>query len=150
MEKHKVVDPINGGRDPAYQQVLEQIKAEGKCPFCPAQLEIIHPCPILHRIGRWCITPAAWPYQNALRHWLLIGEDHQEDLSRMTNFDFAELFELVRWAVREFQIPGAAFCMRFGDTVHSGSSVVHLHAHLIVPEIDPATGRAKVVSFAIG
>ena len=55
----------------------------------------------------------------------------------------ADLFTLLNAATAEYQITGGAFFMRFGDTHYNGSSVEHLHAHLIMGDVD-AEGHEPV------
>ena len=43
---------------------------------------------------------------------------------------------------------GGGFCIRFGDTLHSGATVKHLHAHLIEPDVK--NKKYEPVSFYIG
>jgi len=40
--------------------------------------------------------------------------------------------------------------MRFGDSSVTGATVLHIHAHLIVPKINEKTKKARVVRFPIG
>ena len=150
MADDKVVDE-HYARTDEYREQLQQIAAEGVCPFCPDNFRW-HPHPILREEGDWFITPIRENYENARLHFLLIGREHKEHFTQLSVKDLAAIRELVHWAVAEYELEdkGGAFSLRFGATEYTGASVVHLHGHLIVPEIDPETGRAKVVSFPIG
>lgn len=144
----KVVDP-HYAKDPEYKKVINTIADEAKCPFCPDNFKY-HKNPILKTIGNWKITKSSWPYKGTQHHFLLIAETHHERLSELAASDWAAIGELVTWAESEYKLPGGALAMRFGETNYTGASVCHLHVHLIVPEIDPETNRAKVVHFPIG
>lgn len=126
-----------------YRAVLEEIKKEGKCPFCPENFRW-HPKPILENYQRWFLTEANWPYENARKHFLIICKEHKEDFLTLTPNDFSEVYELVSQAIEDFRIRGGAVTLRFGDTAYTGATVKHLHFHLIVPK------KRKVVDFPIG
>lgn len=68
----------------------------------------------------------------------------------MRTKDMADILKLAHWAEKKYQIVGGGLAMRFGATRYTGATVCHLHAHLIVPTIDPRSGRAKTVLFPIG
>lgn len=145
----KVVDPHHAQRDPDYHQVINQIAAEGKCPFCPENFRY-HREPILLEEGGWLLTRSSWPYPGTEHHFLLIARAHHEHLAELTAEDWQAIGSLVGWAEGEFQLPGGAVMMRFGATERTGATVCHLHAHLIVPQINQETKRANVVHFPIG
>lgn len=148
MKKQRVVDPHNA-KSEEYKQVINQIQNEGKCPFCPENFKY-HKEPILKEEGDWLITKNSWPYVDTRHHFVAICRTHKEQFSDLTARDFADVSTLINWAIDEFNIPGGGIAMRFGDTKYTGATVCHLHMHLIVPEIDPETGRAKPVRFPIG
>ena len=130
-----------------YKEVLEKIEKSGKCPFCPENRDFKNP--VLKKSGSWIVKKNDWPYKNTLHHLVFIPDKHIENFSELTLNDFKALSELVTWAIEEFKIPGGGFAMRFGDTDYTGASVRHLHAHLIVPEVDK-DGKAKIANFPIG
>jgi len=45
-------------------------------------------------------------------------------------------FDIVNWAISEYDIKGAGLALRFGDTNYSGAGMRHLHFHLICPSLD--------------
>jgi diadenosine tetraphosphate (Ap4A) HIT family hydrolase len=143
----KVVDMRNA-RDIGYRSVLEDITKKGKCPFCPKNF-LWHRRPILKRRGNWFITGASWPYENTRHHLLIIGREHKEKMGLLTSLDLKEIFGLVDWAVKKFNVRGGALALRFGDTRFTGATVYHLHFHLIIPKLGK-NNRALVVNFPIG
>lgn len=144
----KVVDP-HYAKSGEYRVVLEEIQSGKKCPFCPGQLHW-HKEPILKEENGWLITRNSWPYQNAAHHFLLIGREHHDRFDELSSADWETIRGLINWAITEFKLPGGGIAMRFGETTYTGATVVHFHIHMIVPEIDPETGRAKPVNFPIG
>jgi len=147
-EVGKVVDP-HYAKSGEYREVLEEIADGKQCPFCPGQLHW-HKEPILKEENGWLITKNSWPYQNAAHHFLLIGRTHHDRFDELTAADWETIRTLINWAIAEFKLPGGGIAMRFGQTSHTGATVVHFHIHLIVPKLDPETGRAIPTSFPIG
>ncbi len=146
--KPKVVDPTYAKTE-EYQRVIETIAADGNCPFCPEHFNH-HKKEILATEGDWLLTTNSWPYTNTKHHLLLICKTHKEELRELSGSDLTAVLKLSNWAVDHLKIQGGGLIVRFGDTRSTGATVCHLHFHLIEPEIDPTTDRAKTVSFPIG
>jgi dihydrofolate reductase len=142
----EVVDPTYA-KDPEYSKILKKIQSENKCPFCSLKY---HSEPVLKRSGSWFITRNFKQYENSDHHFIILSERHFERLEGASVPDFACILELAKWAENEFNLQGGALCMRFGKPTHTGATVYHFHAHLIVPQIDPKKGRAYSVNFPIG
>jgi diadenosine tetraphosphate (Ap4A) HIT family hydrolase len=62
---------------------------------------------------------------------LVINKKHQEDILKIITQESQDLFKLLQWVTKKYQLPGGGIFMRFGQTNYSGASVTHLHAHLI-------------------
>lgn len=115
------------------RRVMEQIVADGLCPFCEENLSRYHKNPIVRR-KYWLVTDSQWPYEDTEHHILLISRTHAEKLEELEAKARIELIEIVDELIRDRGISGGGFCMRFGDSARSGSTVNHLHAHIIAPE----------------
>lgn len=135
--------------DPYYAQgeYQKKLDATKRCPFCTLE---IHKKPILMEQHGWFITESTWPYDHTAYHFLIISRAHKETITELSPTDLDTIFTLAQWAIDKFGIKGGSINLRFGDTYLNGATIKHLHFHLIVPEIDPATGRAKTVYFPIG
>lgn len=131
-----------------YAQDLAEINRAGVCPFCPGKIQW-HPKPILERDGGWFITENAHPYPNSERHYLIIGDEHKEELDELTATDLSSILALAK-TVTCNRAKGGALALRFGSTSHTGATVKHLHAHIIIPQTDPETQQALPVVFPIG
>ena len=147
MEK-KFVNTKNA-RKGEYENIIKQIATTGKCPFCKENFKY-HKKPIYKKIGKWFLTNNSWPYKNAKHHLLILGYDHKENFSQLTNKDLESVAYLTRWAIKKWKIKGGGLTMRFGDTDYTGASVSHIHFHIISPEIDKKTKVSKSVNFPIG
>jgi diadenosine tetraphosphate (Ap4A) HIT family hydrolase len=72
------------------------------------------------------------PYEGTTHHYIFVYKPSHITLpSELSPESRIELFDLIDWAVQEFNIPGGSFFMRFGNSDFNGSSVEHLHGHLI-------------------
>ncbi len=134
-------------RTERYKKVLSDIAHAQVCPFCPESFKW-HTKPILKREGSWLITENFQPYPNAKYHFLLVGGKHKESLAELTAEDLKSVIKLTNWATQEFDIKGGGLTMRFGETLYTGATVRHLHAHLIVPTVD--NDQVSPVYFPIG
>ncbi len=147
-ERKKLFVDVGHSRSDDQRAVMEDILAQGHCPFCPEQLPTYHKKPILKETSRWVLTESQWPYTNARVHLLAILKRHTENIDGITFEDFTELLEILTWTQATYHITGGAFCMRFGDTALSGGSVTHLHVHIISPDL--SAPEYSPIRFKIG
>lgn len=131
-----------------YENVINKIATEEKCPFCPDNFKY-HKNPILKTSGTWFITKNSWPYENSKYHFILINKVHKEFFNELTNKDWESLRELTNWVIKKYKIKGGGFALRFGDTNYTGATVCHMHAHIIYPKTDK-NKKTKTVYFPIG
>ena len=111
---------------------MKKIAQEGFCPFCPEHMGKYHTPPIVKVGAHWYVTPNMYPYENTLHHLLIITNEHMADSKDLSPQAWAELQEHLNWAMQEYGIEGGTLLMRSGDMSKTGSSVLHLHAQLIV------------------
>lgn len=140
---------INNARKGEYKEIIEEIARTGKCPFCPENFKY-HKKPVYKTKGGWFLTNNSWPYEYTRVHLVIIGKKHKENFAELTEKDLKEVNFLINFAIKKWKIKGGALNMRFGNTDFTGASVAHLHFHLISPEIDKKTGKARLVNFPIG
>lgn len=139
------VDPRNARTD-GYKQIMQDIVTDGSCPLCPPMKW--HPNPILKDNGGWIITENSHPYPNTRHHFITVSKKHIETLEEFTSQDLESILDLAKWACQEYNIKGGGLTMRFGDTLYTGATIKHLHAHLIVPKVED--GQVSPVYFPIG
>lgn len=133
-------------RSLAQRQALERIENAGFCPFCPEYFAQEHLQPIWQKGNYWYLTPSRWPYgDGSLRvHMLAIAIEHVERLADLPKAARVELIDLAAWTEEAFGIESGALVMRFGKLGYNGSSVDHLHAHIICGDYDnPYFSRVK-------
>lgn len=144
----KVVNS-NNARLKEYKRVLKAIEKTEKCPFCKENFKY-HKKSILKKENGWFITKSSWPYKNTQYHFLIISEKHKENFSQLTSSDFKVVSKLINWAIKKYKIKGGGLLLRFGESIYTGSTVCHLHFHLIVSQINKKNKTAKTVYFPIG
>lgn len=138
---------LDSARTDDQRRVMETIRDDQVCPFCPEHLRTYHKMPLLREGEHWTLTPVQWPYENTTLHLLAISAIHAERLNDLAPQAGSELLEHMQWAENEYDITAGGLAMRFGDVTKNGASVRHLHAHLIVP--DPAKPAGVKVKFKI-
>jgi len=121
------------------RKVMEKIKEQGHCPFCRENLETYHKAPILKEGKFWVLTDNQWPY-NKIKHQLLaVYKTHIEHISEMDPEAGSELMQMFAGEAKKRKIPGGGIAIRFGSNPelgNYGSTVLHLHAHLIEPDLE--------------
>jgi ATP adenylyltransferase len=128
----RVVD-VESAFTPEYRETLTKIARTGECPapFCVDSADY-HKHSIEKVTKHWKVTRNSFNYQQARIPFLLVLREHVEDFMEVSAEAWAELRELTRELIREHDIRGATLMFRFGDKPHTGASVTHLHAHLVV------------------
>jgi len=120
--------------DGVYGKVIEQIKKDAVCPFCPENLAKYHKNPIVIDGKYWLLTNNLYPYEGAKFHALLIHKEHIVLFDQITEEAWSELRAVIKQFTEERNIPGGALVMRFGNPAYTGASVQHLHAQLVSPD----------------
>jgi diadenosine tetraphosphate (Ap4A) HIT family hydrolase len=114
------------------KELMAKIEADGVCPFCEEHFRTYHPKPILKETDFWFFTENMSPYDGTTHHYIFVyKQTHIRFPSELSAEARVELFDLIDWAINKYDIPGGSFFMRFGDGTYNGSSVEHLHGHLI-------------------
>ena len=129
---------MNLVREESQRKVMEEILRQGHCPFCPENLNKYHKNPILKEGKFWLLTENQWPYEKVKHQLLAIHKNHIEHLSEMTPEAGQELIKMFAEESKKRKMDGGFIAMRFGSSEHGnyGASVLHLHAHLIQPDLE--------------
>ena len=149
MMSKTYVDVYNA-RSEAYRAELDQIQRDGYCPFCPEHYDKHNKNTILYRKDGWIVKYVDYPYPDTSHHFMFIAERHLESIMHLSEREWRGLQYACRWVMQTYKIDGCGVALRSGDTRLTGATVKHLHGHIIVPELDEVSGRAKPVSFPIG
>lgn len=137
---------FSNARTPEQIALMQKIVQDGVCPFCAEHFKTYHPKPILKETDYWFFTENMSPYKGTKYHFIFVYKPaHIKKASEMAPEALVDLFGLINSTVVEYQFPGGAFFMRFGDHTYTGGSVEHLHAHLILGDHDdPAHEPVRV------
>ena len=116
---------------------MEDIKQEGHCPFCREHLAKYHKNPILKEGKYWLLTENQWPYVKVKQQLLAIYKTHIEHISQIDPKAGSELFSMFADEAKKRKIKGGGVALRFGSSKDGnyGSSVLHIHAHLVEPNL---------------
>ena len=121
------------------KKVMEEIEKEGHCPLCIENLKRYHKNPILKEGKYWLLTDNQWPYEKIKHQILAIYKTHIEHIHEMNPEAGAELIKLFQEESKKRSVPGGGIAIRFGSNPEHGnygSSVLHIHAHLIEPDLE--------------
>ncbi|MCD8484236.1 hypothetical protein LRY60_01305 [Candidatus Woesebacteria bacterium] len=99
---------IDNARKEDQIQVMQEIAGNAHCPFCAENLEKYHKQPILRKTEHWLLTTNQWPYDHTQHHLLIIYKDHATNLNELATEAGTELFELVQWVEKTYNVPVAA------------------------------------------
>lgn len=136
MKKQDPHVDLDNARYQDQREIMQTIIENDESPFLLENLKKYHHQPILKEGKYWYVTPNQWPYKNTKFHFLIINQEYLTQLDQLTPESSQEFMSLVQWLIDEYNLPGGAFCMRFGDSDYSAGTVSHLHAQLIVPDLD--------------
>lgn len=143
---------IDNSRRSDQKRVMEKIATEKHCPFCPENIAKYHKKPIIKEGRYWILTDNQWPYEKVNNQLLAIHKTHIEHISEMDPESGAELVELFKDESKKRNISGGGIVIRFGSNPEHGTygnSVLHLHAHLIEPNLD-TLGDDESWKFTLG
>ena len=120
------------------KEVMKTIEAAGHCPFCRENLDKYHKNPILKEGIFWLLTDNQWPYEKVKHQLLAIYKTHIEHIKDIDPEAGRELIELFAEETKKRNISGGGIAIRFGRSNHGsyGSTVFHIHAHLIEPDLE--------------
>ncbi len=131
--------------------MMEEIRRQGHCPFCRENLENYHTNPILKEGKFWIVTENQWPYEKVKHQLLAIYKIHIEHIKEMEPGAGDELIALFAEETERRNIKGGGVAIRFGSSEHGnyGSTVLHIHAHLIEPDLEQL-GETEAWKFKFG
>lgn len=132
---------LEHSRSPEQRAAMERLVADGVCVFCPGNLDQ----EVVHRTGRWTVTPNKFPYDGTKYHLLLVPDPHVSDLLDLPGDVQAEFWTALGWVRDTYRLDYYSLGVRCGDCRYTGSTIEHVHAHVIVGDRDdPAVESIKV------
>lgn len=122
---------LNNVRSDEQKKRMETAISEKLCPFCGEGIKLIHKKPILKKTKNFLFTESAFPYDGTSHHFLILAKKHITNLQKVTSEMWIEIGMLVKYTEKKYKIEGGGIFLRFGDLQKNGSSIDHLHFHII-------------------
>ncbi len=146
-QPEKVFVDVNNTRTPEQREIYEVIERTGLDPFEIENFKRTHPHPIIFENASWFLSHNAFPYKGASLHLLLVHRDFITSIEQISPKGWQDLQEMIQFSVNKFNLTSGGFFMRFGDTKKTGSTVMHLHAHIVVSDGEPTERRSMYIAF---
>lgn len=143
-------------RSPDYYNQLVESGQTGKCIFCDPEFPRNNGQKVYWEERGWLLFDCKPPRKDVdgeliAGHLVLAPRAHGEE---MTDADWLAFGAACRFVERELGWKGYGIGWRVGDPALSGRTIIHRHAHLLLPRQKeyPELGirRAVVVTFPIG
>lgn len=123
---------LASARHEAQKQQMKDLQKRGVCAFCWESLAKEHREPIELQTDYWVVTKNDYPYDDTKLHLLLIPKEHVHILGKLSPAARADMVETVVKIEAKWKLTHYAIGMRSGDMRHTGGTVEHLHAHIVV------------------
>lgn len=130
---------LEAGRDDAQIRQMEDLERRGVCVFCSKHFAAEHREPVYRDGDFWYLTGNDYPYESTTLHLLLVAKAHVASLSELPSEALAEFGQFLALVERDWKLTHCGIGMRSGDFRYNGSTIEHLHAHIIVVDPNPAT-----------
>lgn len=127
---------LASARHAAQRDQMNDLANRGVCAFCWENLETEHREPIELTSAHWLVTKNDYPYDDTKLHLLLIPKEHINTVSALSKAARADLVETIVAVEKKWGLEHYAFGMRSGDMHRTGGTVEHLHAHIVVGDVD--------------
>jgi ATP adenylyltransferase len=113
---------------------MHELEAAGVCIFCPEHLPEYRP--LLHRTENWTVVPNKYPYRGTRLHFLLIPDEHVDDLVDLSARSHADFWTAMRWVRDEHGLGYYGLAARNGDCAFTGGTIRHVHLHVLQGDVD--------------
>jgi ATP adenylyltransferase len=133
---------LGNARNEEQLNEMRQFEADGVCIFCPDHLG--EGLRIVHRTALWTVTPNEYPYNGTQMHYMLVPDEHVDDLTKLSADAQQDYWAALAWATKGLTYYSLA--ARNGDCRYTGGTIEHVHVHVLQgdPALDPV--RVKLSS----
>jgi diadenosine tetraphosphate (Ap4A) HIT family hydrolase len=122
---------IQNSRGAEQTKRMELAERNKICPFCTQGLKEIHKLPIIKKTTNFFITKNAFPYDGTDHHFLIISKKHYTEISKIKTKEWGEIGSLFAFIAKKEKISGGGLFLRFGELGKNGSTIKHIHFHVI-------------------
>lgn len=141
---------FNHARTKEQVELMKKIDKDGVCPFCSEHFKKYHPKEILKENDWWFLSENMSPYEGTELHLIAVYKKHSTITTEIPSDHMAQMFDILNWAIKEYDIKGGSILIRFGDTAYTGGSVNHFHSHLIVGNAKGTDSNAQSLKKKMG
>ena len=93
------------------------------------------------------LTESAFPYEGTSHHFMILTKKHITDPQKITGTMWSEIGSLMKYTTEKYKIPGGSMFFRFGEMHTNGSTIDHVHFHVLsgnATEIDKEETREAI------
>jgi diadenosine tetraphosphate (Ap4A) HIT family hydrolase len=128
-------------RHPQQLADMQALDRAGICIFCPEHLTGDPRHPVLHQTEHWIVTTNKYPYAGTRMHLLLVPRAHVEDLLDLDPAARDGYWSVLAWVKETYGLSFYCIGSRNGDGRYTGSSISHVHVHVVVGDVDDPEHR---------
>jgi diadenosine tetraphosphate (Ap4A) HIT family hydrolase len=125
---------LGNARTPEQVADMQRLEDEGRCLFCPDQLESQQR--LLHRTEHWMVTPNKYPYRGTRMHVMLLPDEHVDDLADLSEAAQRDFWRVLDWVKVHYGLKFYGMVVRNGLSEYTGGTVRHVHVHILQGDID--------------
>ncbi|MCK9361230.1 hypothetical protein M0Q28_03285 [Patescibacteria group bacterium] len=133
LTEHQVLTLTRARKYNQYLSMIEDYIA-GKCAFCdPLGPKNV----VIHEIDGWRVWENPFPEANTALQLVLASVRHISTEQLPGVEDILAVAKLFVWAGERYagQMPGGGLLMRFGSPEYNAGTILHQHAHIMVPNL---------------
>ena len=140
---------LQHARVEAQSHKMQELMERGICAFCEEHFVEYHDNPVEFETDHWIVSKNDYPYKRTSLHLLVIPKRHVRFLNELSAEARAEFIEVVSRIEKQWALESYVLAMRVGDPDLNGATVEHMHAHIVVGDVDdpdPEPVRFKMSS----
>ncbi|HEX3082036.1 MAG TPA: HIT family protein [Candidatus Saccharimonadia bacterium] len=127
---------LRHARVEAQKQKMRDLIKQGICAFCEEHFETYHDNPVEFQSEHWTVAKNDYPYTGTALHLLVVSRKHVSMFSELAPAARADFTEVLCEVEKRWKLPSYAVGIRVGEIEVNGGTVDHLHAHIVVGDVD--------------
>jgi len=126
---------FEAARSEEQRQDMIDLDNRGICIFCPEHIQD-DGSEIFFDTDYWIVKENKYPYKDTKAHLVLVPKEHVATISQLSKEAMEEFLSVVSQCETKFKLSSYAVGIRSGDMRFNGSSIEHLHAHIVSGDTD--------------
>jgi diadenosine tetraphosphate (Ap4A) HIT family hydrolase len=127
---------LKTAREKAQLERMIDLRKRNICAFCPENIRQETTSKVEIETDYWIVKKNDFPYKNTKYHYLVIPKEHIKTVSELSDESKKEFLEVISFLEKKFKFKSYDIGIRSGDIRLNGGSVEHLHAQIIVGDVD--------------